>query len=304
MFISVLKKADDKVLDKIYGSTHKTLSEENNAKILGRRDNMFSKNNLYTVGEFLREHHHEIAYDIAVNGFPRKNRREDFFPNIKYKKLIGIIAKSHRGNLRSIMEEAEIERIAYAEQGYSPFNIPLAYFMAIIWIADEIDDKAEYRSPLSDMLDKDLTPFSAQQWQDNMCVIDTTINADKSMVFIHAMPENTNQFLRVQAYSQKVQFAIDQSVAVYLVFVEEIEGFHPVPQPRQRGLALAGHHFVKHVGESGLDGIRRFLREPFLQMGYTRPKLTNLIVGYPDFAVFIAQFRADPAPLHPGSGGA
>jgi len=217
-FIAILKKADDRILDKIYGSPHNTFSEEQNAKILLNRDNMFDKRNIYSVGEFIRKYHHEIAYDIAVNGFPRKDRRVDILNNTKYKKLIGFIAKAHRGNLRMIIEEAELEQVVYAEQGYSPYKIPIVYLMSILWIADEIDDKAEYRSPFSDMLDKELIPFSEQQWKDNKCMIDTTFVTDKSVVFFHAIPENTNQFLRVQSHCVKVQSAIDQSITAIVEF--------------------------------------------------------------------------------------
>jgi hypothetical protein len=217
-FIAILKKADDKILDKIYGSSHNTFSEEQNAKILLNRDNMFDKRNIYSVGEFIRKHHHEIAYDIAVNGFPHKDKRVDILNNTKYKKIIGFIAKAHRGNLRMIIEDAELEHVVYAEQGYSPYKIPIVYLMSILWIADEIDDKAEYRSPFSDMLDKELIPFSEQEWQDNKCMIDTTFVADKPVVFFHATPENTNQFLRVQSHCMKVQSAIDQSITAIVEY--------------------------------------------------------------------------------------
>jgi len=217
-FIVFIEKADDKTLDKIYGSMNSAFDENQNKKILHRRNNMLCKENIYTVGEFIRKHHHEIAYDIALNGFPYKGRRETLINNSKYKNLIGLVAKSHRGNIREIVKEAENDQILFAEQGYTPFDIPIIYLMCVLWIADEIDDKADYRSPINDMLDKDLTTFSEQQWHDNICVIDTTFNNDKPIVFFHATPKNTNQFLRLQSHCKKVQSAIDQSITAIVEY--------------------------------------------------------------------------------------
>ncbi|MCL2425184.1 MAG: ATP-binding protein [Oscillospiraceae bacterium] len=212
-FICDLKNADGKELDKIFGAILESDPKRDN--VAERRLNMYDKSNIYSVGEFLRKHHHELAYYIAVNGFPKNGEPLFILEKDGYEQLIGYVAKAHRGNIRSIVDEIEKQGLTNKFQNYSPRNIPIVFLMSVIWIADEIDDKNEYRAPkLHEELKGIENEFSRKQWVDNRCVFEPQFNYDMSCIYVEAKPESSTQYLRIDGYCKKVQHALDDSWAV------------------------------------------------------------------------------------------
>ena len=208
-FIKKLRRASGIELDRIYGAVVK--NDPMRDEVEKRRQNMFESSNIFTVGEFIRRHHHELAHYIAIKGFPASDSFLKLLENDGYENLIGYVAKAHRGSIRKIMEEIGTNKY----QNYSPRNIPIAFLMAVIWVADEIDDKNYYRAPRTrENLHGIIGSYSQQQWVDNRCVFEPTLNADMSLIYVDAAPSSTSQYLRIDEYCKKVQTALDNSWAI------------------------------------------------------------------------------------------
>ena len=207
-FIGELRNYSGKELNRIYGEI---INDENMMdELKSRRINMFSKSNRYTVGEFIRIYHHELAYHIAMNGFPQNERPLEIMKMDDYAKIVGYIAMGHRGKLREIMTMLIDDGFTNKYQEYKPRKIPIALLMGLLWVADEIDDKNEYRAPINHEHHQRLcNTFSQQQWADNRCVYEPTFNYDLELIYVDANPKNTNQFLRIDNYCKKIQFSLD-----------------------------------------------------------------------------------------------
>ena len=90
-------------------------------------------------GEFLRRMHPRLAQEIIENGFIG-NEQVDLFSNIEidneYRKLIGIVARSHGMNINGLdskLKEFDEDAIEY------PYEVPIYYLMAILRLADYFD---------------------------------------------------------------------------------------------------------------------------------------------------------------------
>ena len=207
-FIAKLKNMPAKEIDRIYGAIVGSEKEKN--KIAKRRENMFSADNIHTVGEFIRRYHHELSYFITINGFPDKS--QNICEKIEYKDLVGFVAKGHRGNIRQIIDD-EVD--TNEDENYSPRGIPIVLLMSLCWLSDELDDKNSYRAPkdLESHINV-LNKFSQSQWADNRCVLQPTFTRNKPLISIKTVPESTTQYLRIEGYIKKVQFALDSCWAI------------------------------------------------------------------------------------------
>lgn len=227
-----------KEIDRIYGAI--VGNEKEKAKIAQRRENMFSADNLFTVGEFIRKYHHEISCFITINGCPDKSH--DFCEKISYKNLIGFIAKGHRGNIRTIID---FEIDTDEDENYSPHGIPIALLMSVCWLSDELDDKNSCRAPKNLDTYKDiLNKFSQFQWADNRCVLQLTFTKNKPLISIKTVPKSTTQFLRIEEYIKKVQYALDSCWAILSEYSGECQGTY---------FKLTRHRIVSDV----LDPVKR-----------------------------------------------
>jgi len=210
-FIQELKYANNNDLNRIYGALIE--GDKDFDTLRERRRNMYDRSNVYTVGEFLRKYHHELASYIAINGFPRKNGHKQLIVagSERFKKTVGCIAEAHRGKIEEMIKKLGTNR----NQGYIFDDIPVGFLMAIIWVADEIDDKCDYRAPIESEKNREiLSKYSQQQWVDNRCVFNPTFNGDLLRVYVSAKPDNTSQYLRVDGHCKKVQNSITNSWAI------------------------------------------------------------------------------------------
>lgn len=98
-------------------------------------------------GEFVRRMHPQLAQEIIENGFPGKEN-VDLFSDVEldceYRKLIGLVARSHGANI----DELDSELKTFDEEAPEyPCELPIYYIMAILRLADYFDageDRAPY----------------------------------------------------------------------------------------------------------------------------------------------------------------
>jgi len=153
-------------------------------------------------GEFIRENHERLAFDITYFGFPG-SVNSDLFRDCKEnncdrntKDMIGIVARSHRIDLRNRDLEEYIKRHHFKPNEY---GIPIYYLMAVLHIADslhigknrahqEMRDNNTFESPISNK-EFDLNqavPYGSKFIKDQKHVtIDLSQDVNSSSVYIH-----------------------------------------------------------------------------------------------------------------------
>lgn len=196
--INKLKRASGSELDEIFGD----------------KEHVFDISSHCTCAAFIRKYHHQIAYHIAVNGFPGK-QSHNLLNGIseEYAKLAGILAKSHGMALRDLNEEIN-------DFGYDnnlPLNIPIYYLMCILRLADLLDANSN-RAPkiLSDM-NEFSSARSEKEWTLNQLIkgiqwADETGKPDTLKMI--AFPTSSKQFLELKSWFHYWQKELDLSWAV------------------------------------------------------------------------------------------
>lgn len=104
------------------------------------------------IGEFIRRNHPRIAYEICMFGFPTADGDKMEFSSdsdidIKLKKIIGYIARSHGlniwDNVRYIEEEFGRDQVRTTK------NVHAIYIMVVLRMADYLDmDKTRVNTPI------------------------------------------------------------------------------------------------------------------------------------------------------------
>lgn len=168
------------------------------------------------TGEFIRRHHPRIAHEIALKGFPAHNGSVIPFAEGLEKELLdlaGLIARSHGMDLRRNLEY--IEEI-FPDVERTPFNIHVVFLMVILRISDylQIDSKRT-----SDIWLKTKTlqsPISQFEHKSHLSIkyIEKTHQADPERIYVHANPEDSAMFVKLQNLINSIQYEFDISWAI------------------------------------------------------------------------------------------
>lgn len=196
-------------------------------EVLGTLPSVETLANLFEVdkrvfGEFLRQHHPRLAFEIADYGM-LGSRDEDLFsdlrqsPGLDHIRLIGIVARSHGMSLR---ETESFINQTYASQ--KPLNVPVYYLMGIIRLADYLDAGLDRAPHLIDKLQTRASEISDGEWgwnqriQYDQYTWDSNYDTDSSSesLNIHAAPTNSSEFTKIKNWLISVQSELDTSWAV------------------------------------------------------------------------------------------
>lgn len=166
-------------------------------------------------GEFIRQQHHRLAHDIAVNSLPGTQNR-DIFEHTNFssseRDIIGLIARSHGLAVRDT--EPYITK-TFADPK-SPNNIPVFYLMVLLRLADYLD-AGQHRAP------KDLekrqsisVPISQQEWLWNQQIDANNYSwhPENKELIIQADPKTTSEFIKIEKWLQSVQQELDMSWSI------------------------------------------------------------------------------------------
>lgn len=203
------KELWDRYIAKLKHASGKELHE-----IFGNDEHVFDISSRRVCAAFIRTYHHQIAYHIAINGFPGE-KSHNLLNGIgkEYAKLVGILAKSHGVALRDLDEEIN----AFGYDNNIPLNVPIYYLMSILRLADLLDAD-ENRAPkiLSDM-NKFSSPRSENEWTLNQLIrgrqwADETGKPDTLKMI--ASPNNSKQFLELKSWFNYWQKELDLSWAI------------------------------------------------------------------------------------------
>lgn len=198
-YIGELKRAPGKELDEIFGE----------------EEHVFDMTSYPVCAGFIRKYHHQIAYHIAVYGFPGE-KSHDLLCRIEDKdvvKLVGLLAKSHGMALRELNDEID----AFGYDNNLPLNVPIYYLMSILRLADllDADDKRAPRI-LSDM-NNFSSLRSEKEWTLNQLIRGrqwSHENGKPDTLKMIAFPENSKQYLELKSWFEYWQKELDLSWAI------------------------------------------------------------------------------------------
>lgn len=171
-----------------------------------------TKRDRLLIGEFLRRHHHRLAHEIAIHGFPGPG--DEMLRLVgtpeHIAKLAGIVARSHGISVRACIAGLEPEFDRRETYGVHP-----PFLMAVIRVADYVQIEKE-RAPRGLLKIKRLqSPISSREWaaHDSVrCMHD--IHDDPEAIFIRSQPKDVKSYLRVKEWLSGIQEELDASWAV------------------------------------------------------------------------------------------
>ena len=174
----------------------------------------FSMNSKPFCADFIRKHHHRLAYQIVIEGFPGVNLNDKIknIENESFVKLAGIIAMSHGMSLRDQELQKMIEDFGYEDD--LPLNVPAYYLMAVLRMADLLDASAE-RAPFP-LFNSDYfaSSYSQNEWELNQSIENSQWIIEKEKLHIVASPKNSQQYVKLKSWIDWWQNELDLSWAV------------------------------------------------------------------------------------------
>lgn len=202
IYYSKSKKYNDKKLIEIFGDNHPVDSNIDNSV---PEENTDRQRLLF--GDFLRQYHHRLAYEIAKQGFPG-NEVLDVFQGGTIteteREIIGIIAYSHGVDLRSTEQHIEQYPIDLTK------TCPIYYLMSVLRIADYLDILYK-RAPENIRRKQKLhSPISQSAFDLNQSVIDLTFDKEQKSYFVNAEPDRSTIFIYAQNTIKGIQNELDQ----------------------------------------------------------------------------------------------
>lgn len=178
------------------------------------RSRMVRKDYL-VCGEFIRQQHHRLAHDIAVNSFPG-SKNQDVFASTSFssadRDMIGLIARSHGMAVR----DTETYILKTFADHRKPNGIPIFYLMVILRLADYLD-AGQHRAPKELEARQEISvSISHREW-----IWNQQINADNyswhpenKALLIQADPQTTSDFIKIETWLKSVQQELDLSWSI------------------------------------------------------------------------------------------
>lgn len=220
-FLSTAKHWDDRQLVEVFGS------DEVGGPLALVRDPFDHYNNLTEgdrklIGEFIRQHHPQLAYEFAMVGFPGTDGLViPFGPfDEDLRELAGIIARSHGFHLRNGIRQLEQKQFNKLEHN----NVHPVFLMGILRVADFLD-LGDNRAPLIAFAYKEFkSPISKREWRTNQVFRQISWgNPDPESIHIPARPTTVYSYLELRRWLAAIQSELDMAWAVF----GEVYGAHP-----------------------------------------------------------------------------
>lgn len=166
------------------------------------------------IGDFIRQHHANIAQVIASYGLPIKDGSYDLF-NTEFttlNQLSGFIAKSHNYSLRDMIDTLGGDYKSRVHLKTHP-----AFLMGVLRIADYLQFTEE-RTPkiLFNTRGKGMcSPVSIKEWKKHLAILNTDKHhSDNELIFIHAQPNDAYTLEDIKKLFKGFQNELDSFWAV------------------------------------------------------------------------------------------
>jgi molecular chaperone HtpG len=203
------KRFNDEQLKNIFGNTEQNITEPN----LELLDNYTRK----IYGEFLRRHHHRLAHEIALGGFPTQLGAENvniYSEDIEKDiiDLAGLVARSHGMPVRKAIDYLEKK---FQDAWRAPYNVKSVFLMIVLRIADYLQIHSERASKIILRSKRFASPLSKKEWEKHNSIKDINIKtADPERIFVIAKPENSAIYLELEKLFEDIQSELDISWAI------------------------------------------------------------------------------------------
>jgi hypothetical protein len=161
-------------------------------------------------GEFLRQNHGRLAFDITQISFPCNDVDFDVFKNCSCdeitKTMIGLVARSHDMKLRNTENFLEKYKFEPPKTVY--------YLMVVLRIADYLH-LGEKRAPELLMLKNNInSPESIRQFHINQSIVGEPIfDLEKKLVYVNANPDCSSTYEDIEQLFHQIQQELDYSWA-------------------------------------------------------------------------------------------
>lgn len=203
------KRFNDEELTNIFGNSNQIIAEAN----LDLMDNYTRK--LY--GEFLRRHHHRLAHEIALGGFPTPLGEENIqIANMDVESdlidLAGLVARSHGMPIRKALDYLENK---FQEGWRSPYGVKAIFLMVVLRIADYLQIHSNRASKILLKSKRFDSPISIKEWEKHNAIKDISVQtADPERIFVIVKPENSVIYLELENLFKNIQSELDTSWAI------------------------------------------------------------------------------------------
>jgi len=210
-YLNEAKKFSGKQLTSVFGDQHLIIREP---PLQSRGE--INANDRKLIGEFIRRHHARLAHEIALKGFPGKDKPLKFAEGLdhRHKQLIGLIARSHGQDLRTSMDYIESE---YGIKTRRYVNgVHIVFLMVLLRLADYLQIDRSRTSGTLLKLKTFASPFSANEHHAHLSIdfIDGEFQNDPERIFVHASPKDSSMYLKIRRLLKDIQHEFDISWAV------------------------------------------------------------------------------------------
>lgn len=207
-YLQTIERSSDKRLRKIFG-------EAGCPEELPYKEMAITEKNILLYGEFLRQNHGRLAYEIIKFGFPgqenldvlRKTEIDD-----KIRDIIALTARSHAMELRGAY--------GYLEEWYAepakPKNIKIFYLMSVLRMADYLDAGNERAPQAVEAMSSMRSEISSEEFSWNQVIDydDYSWEVKSESLVIDADPKCSSQFLKIESWLHGLQKELDLCWAV------------------------------------------------------------------------------------------
>lgn len=207
-YIYKIKRYSDKKLRRIFG-------EIRYPEQLPSKSFMDMDKYILVYGDFLRQNHGRLIYDIIKCYFPGKEdmdvlRGTDADEEVR--DIIALVARSHTMNLRETFEYLEEWYIPPAE----PKNIKIFYLMAVLRMADYLDAGYDRAPHAIEAMRTTYSVVSQEEylWNQVIDYDDYDWKTKSETLVIHANPTCSSQFLKIESWLLGLQKELDLCWAV------------------------------------------------------------------------------------------
>ena len=210
-YLDEAKKFNGKQLYAIFGNESHIIRIPNLDEPLN-----ISKGDILLIGEFIRRNHPRIAHEVALKGLIGNSSENilEFAKDAKeeFKKLAGIIARSHGMEIRDTFEYLKtISEIEWSQ----PYSINVVFLMVVLRIADYFQfDSLRVDEPLL-KLRTFSSPVSKTEHDQHLAIkFVKPSKMDPETLYVEAAPIESNLFLKLNRLFNSIQYELDISWAI------------------------------------------------------------------------------------------
>ena len=212
-FLAVAKHWDDRKLVEILGADETGAPLALVTDPLAHYDNL-SETDRKLIGEFIRQNHAQMAYEISVLGFPgNAGRLIEFSPlDLDLKEVAGTVARSHGFALRDSLRQLDEKQIS----GLEHENMHPVFLMGVLRVADFLE-LGNDRAPVIGFAYKEFkSPLSKRHWIDNQALRSISWgNPEPESILIPAKPPDVYSYLELKDWLTAIQAELDNVWAVF-----------------------------------------------------------------------------------------